>query len=53
MLFRLHAPERSNFYYALSLLPKEKREAMRLIYDFCRTTDDIADDESIPLPIRK
>ncbi len=58
MLFRSRpapdAPqERSNFFYALSLLPKEKREAMRRIYDFCRATDDIADDESAPIEIRK
>ena len=35
---------RSSFYRALSILPREKREAMYEVYAFCRAVDDIADD---------
>jgi len=34
---------KSNFYYAFSILPREKREAIYTLYSFCRQTDDIAD----------
>ncbi len=34
---------KSNFYYAFSVLPKEKREAIYTLYSFCRQADDIAD----------
>lgn len=34
----------SSFYWAMRLLPEEKREAMYAIYRFCRAVDDIADD---------
>jgi len=34
---------KSNFYYAFSVLPKQKREAIYTLYAFCRQTDDIAD----------
>lgn len=34
---------RSSFYAALRILPKEQREAMFSVYDFCRAVDDIAD----------
>ncbi|GAB4375848.1 MAG: presqualene diphosphate synthase HpnD [Calditrichia bacterium] len=34
---------KSNFYYAFSVLPKTKREAIYTLYSFCRQTDDIAD----------
>ncbi len=34
---------KSNFYYAFSVLPKEKRDAIYTLYSFCRQTDDIAD----------
>jgi phytoene synthase len=37
---------RSNFYYSFLLLPKEKREAIITLYDFCRETDDIIDNGS-------
>lgn len=33
----------SSFYWAMRLLPKERREAMFAIYAFCRAVDDIAD----------
>jgi phytoene synthase len=36
---------KSNFYYAFSVLPKEKRDAIYTLYSFCRQTDDIADSE--------
>lgn len=35
---------RSSFYYAFNLLPEEKREAMNVVYAFCRKTDDIVDE---------
>ncbi len=35
---------RSSFYYAFSLLPTDKRDAMNTVYAFCRQTDDIVDD---------
>ncbi len=34
---------KSSFYYAFNLLPKDKREAMNIVYAFCRKTDDIVD----------
>jgi phytoene synthase len=34
----------SSFYYAFSLLSKQKREAMNTVYAFCRKTDDIVDE---------
>jgi squalene synthase HpnD len=38
----------SSFYWAMRLLPPEKREAMYAIYRFCRDVDDIADDMTAP-----
>ncbi|MCX7797776.1 MAG: presqualene diphosphate synthase HpnD [Melioribacter sp.] len=35
---------KSSFYYAFSLLPSHKRDAMNTIYAFCRKTDDIVDE---------
>lgn len=37
---------KSNFQYSVYLLPKDKSDAMNTIYAFCRTTDDIADNET-------
>lgn len=34
----------TSFYWAMRLLPSEKRQAMFAIYAFCREVDDIADD---------
>jgi phytoene synthase len=34
---------RSNFYYSFLLLPREKRQAIITLYEFCRRTDDIID----------
>lgn len=39
---------RSSFYYAFNLLPEKKREAMNRVYAFCRITDDIVDENSLP-----
>jgi phytoene synthase len=33
----------SSFYYAFNLLPEHKRDAMNVVYAFCRKTDDIVD----------
>lgn len=43
---------KSSFYYAFNLLPKSQREAMNVVYAFCRVSDDIVDgneDEKIKL----
>lgn len=33
----------SNFYYALRILPRDKRSAMYALYSFCRSVDDCVD----------
>jgi squalene synthase HpnD len=35
----------TSFYWAMRLLPRERRDGMYAIYAFCREVDDIADDE--------
>jgi phytoene synthase len=35
-----------SFYYASGLLPEEKRAAVRALYAFCRTVDDIVDESA-------
>lgn len=35
---------KSSFYYAFNLLSEEKRDAMNVVYAFCRKTDDIVDE---------
>ncbi|QPC45400.1 presqualene diphosphate synthase HpnD [Kaustia mangrovi] len=35
----------TSFYWAMRLLPGEKRRAIFAVYAFCRNVDDIADDE--------
>jgi 15-cis-phytoene synthase len=35
------------------LLPKAKRDAMSVLYAFCRQVDDVADDESLPVSERR
>ena len=37
----------SNLAYALKVLPREKRDDMRIFYGFCRIVDDIADDPGL------
>src|ERR1019366_4434284 len=43
----------SNLALAFVLLPKAKRDAMSALYAFCREVDDVADDESFPVPHRR
>lgn len=38
----------TSFYWAMRLLPKERRNGMYAVYAFCREVDDIADDDSRP-----
>ncbi len=33
----------TSFYYSFSFLPRYQRDAIRTVYAFCRTTDDIVD----------
>jgi squalene synthase HpnD len=35
----------TSFYWAMRLLPADRRAAIFAVYGFCRTVDDIADDE--------
>jgi phytoene synthase len=43
----------SNLALAFILLPKAKRDAMSGLYAFCREVDDVADNESLPVPKRR
>jgi len=43
----------SNLALAFVLLPRPKRDAMSVLYAFCREVDDIADLQSEPLPARR
>jgi phytoene synthase len=43
----------SNLALAFVLLPKPKRDAMSVLYAFCRQVDDVADLPSDPLPARR
>jgi phytoene synthase len=43
----------SNLALAFVLLPRPKRDAMSVLYAFCREVDDIADHPSEPLPARR
>jgi phytoene synthase len=43
----------SNLALAFVLLPKAKRDGMSALYAFCREVDDVADDESAPIPERR
>ena len=45
--------EAKNFYYAFRVLPQDKSDAMCAVYAFMRRADDLADDESKPLPQRR
>jgi squalene synthase HpnD len=38
----------TSFYWAMRLLPRERREGMYAVYAFCREVDDIADDVRPP-----
>jgi phytoene synthase len=39
----------SSFYAGMRVLPKMERQAMYAVYGFCRTVDDIADDQTRPI----
>lgn len=43
----------SNLALAFILLPREKRDEMSALYAFCREVDDVADEESIPVEVRR
>lgn len=43
------AARKSSFYWAMRLMPAERRQAMYRLYGFCRAVDDIADG---PLDVR-
>lgn len=43
----------SNLALAFALLPPHKRAAMSALYAFCREVDDVADEDSVPLPTRR
>lgn len=43
---RITAQHSKSFYFATGLLPEEKRAAVRALYAFCRTVDDIVDESS-------
>jgi phytoene synthase len=36
----------SSFFWAMQLVPPQRREAMRAVYAFCREVDDIADSDA-------
>jgi len=40
------AEHSKSFYFASELLPEEKRSAVRALYAFCRTVDDIVDESA-------
>lgn len=44
---RVAAHHSKSFYMASGLLPEEKRSAVRALYAFCRTVDDIVDEGSV------
>ncbi|MFK7850333.1 MAG: phytoene/squalene synthase family protein [Akkermansiaceae bacterium] len=43
----------SNLAFALKVLPKERREDMRVFYAFCRTIDDLADEKGVSVDKRR
>jgi phytoene synthase len=43
----------SNLALAFIMLPKAKRDGMSALYAFCREVDDAADEESIPVELRR
>ncbi len=42
-----------NFYYAFLVLPSRKRNSLCAVYAFMRHADDISDDESVPVLVRR
>jgi phytoene synthase len=45
--------EAKNFYYSFRVLPEHKRNGMCAVYAFMRRSDDISDDEAVPLAERR
>lgn len=45
--------EAKNFYYAFRVLPQHKSDAMCAVYAFMRKADDLADDESLSVEMRR
>jgi len=43
----------SNLALAFILLPKVRRDAMSVLYAFCREVDDVADEEQVPVEKRR
>ena len=43
---KITAQHSKSFYFASGLLPEEKRSAVRALYAFCRTVDDVVDESS-------
>lgn len=43
---RVTADHSKSFHFASGLLPEEKRSAVRALYAFCRTVDDIVDESA-------
>src|SRR5580698_6334175 len=43
----------SNLALAFILLPKPRRDAMAALYAFCRSVDDVADEEAAPVEQRR
>lgn len=43
---KITAQHSKSFHFASGLLPEEKRSAVRALYAFCRTVDDIVDESS-------
>ena len=43
----------SNLALAFILLPREKRGEMAALYAFCREIDDVADEDTVPVEIRR
>ncbi|MEM1199536.1 MAG: squalene/phytoene synthase family protein, partial [Pseudomonadota bacterium] len=42
----------TSFYWAMRILPKERRHAIFAVYAFCRQVDDIADDDGLTIEDR-
>ena len=43
----------SNLALAFILLPKPRRDAMAVLYAFCREVDDVADEDSVSVATRR
>lgn len=44
---------KTNFLYSTIFLEQEKQEALKIIYSFCRHSDDIVDDEHFDMETKK